>query len=176
MAKRFTTVTDSQAAKSLARRFIPLADSLRDLLTKFGLRSYKVTRVRIEWSGGRRGNGTPVVTLEEEMQPTPKIELDGLQSLLQPVGMSEQGSITLSQVSGRFSETDLRGFPSSSESLQPHEEFFYEIQFFPTNGPTHRRRFYPRGAPSYFPGKLQWTIRLEKADSDREESGEPAGP
>ena len=57
MAKRFTEATSAQAKKSLARSFIPLADSLRDMLTKFGLRAYKVTIVRIEWSGGKRGRG-----------------------------------------------------------------------------------------------------------------------
>lgn len=172
MAK-FTQVSEAQAKTTLARDFIGLADDLRDMLTEFGLRSYKVSRVRIDWSGGKRGVGTPVVVFDEPMLPTPKIEMDSLGDLLQPVGYSEQGVVTLSQISGTFSEPDLRGFASGTESLPPNQEFFYEIEFFPTDGVPHRRRFYPRSAPVYHPGKLQWTLRLEKADADRLENGDP---
>lgn len=178
MAKPFTLVTSAQAKGTLARRFIPLADSLRDLLTKFGLRSYSVSICTIEWTGGSRGAGTPVTRSELEILPTPKIDtFDTLTEFAQPIGLLESGTIELSQVSGRFTEEQLRGFdPATGNDIPPNIEFFYEVIFFPTDGaPGVRRRFYPRSAPTYYPGKLQWKIRLEKSNADRARNGDPDG-
>lgn len=173
MAKRFTEVTSSQAKKTLARRFVPLADSLRDLLTKFGLRAYKVTIVRVEWSGGKRGRGTPAVVSELVLLPTPKISsLDALTELVQPVGLEELGSVELSQISGNFTEEQLRGTSNEGDSIPPNQEFYYEVEFFPHDGPSQKRRFFPRSAPTYKPGGLQWVIRLEKANEDRQRNGD----
>jgi len=173
MPKRFTEVTSSQAAKTLARRFVPLADSLRDLLTKFGLRSYKVTIVRVEWSGGKRGRGTPVVLSERIILPTPKISnFDALTELVQPIGLEELGSVELSQISGTFTEEDLRGTSKEGDAIPQNQEFYYEVEFFPHDGPSQKRRFFPRSAPTYAPGGLQWRIRLEKANEDRNRNGD----
>lgn len=173
MAKRFTEVTSSQAKKTLARRFVPLADSLRDLLTKFGLRSYKVTIVRVEWSGGKRGRGTACVISELVLLPTPKISsFDALTELVQPVGLEELGSVELSQISGSFTEEQLRGTSNEGDPIPPNQEFYYEVEFHPHDGPPQKRRFYPRSAPTYSPGGLQWRIRLEKANEDRARNGD----
>lgn len=175
MAK-FTTVTTQQAKQTLARDFIGLADDLRDMLTQFGLRTYKVSTVRVQWSGGKRGRGTPVVISEEVILPTPKMSaLDGLQELVQSVGLDEIGSLELSQISGRYSEEQLRGFTDAGQGIPQDQEFFYEIEFFPHEGPSKKRRFFTKAAPTYFPGKLQWSIRLEKANDDRARNGDPQG-
>jgi hypothetical protein len=174
MVKRFTEVTSSQAKKTLVRRFIGLADSLRDLLTKFGLREYRVSIIRVEWSGGKRGRGMPVVLSEKVILPTPKISsFDALTEFVQPVGLDELGSVELSQISGSFTEEDLRGTSNEGDNIPPDQEFYYEVEFFPHNGPSQKRRFFPRSAPTYFPGRLQWTIRLEKANEDRDRGGDP---
>jgi hypothetical protein len=173
VARRFTEVTDSQAKKTLARRFIGLADSLRDLLTRFGLRSYKVTIVRVEWTGGRRGRGVPVVLSEKVILPTPKISnLDALTEVVQSVGLAEMGSIELSQISGTFTEEDLLGTSADGSPIPPNQEFFYEVEFYPHDGPPQRRRFFPASAPTYMPGRLQWSIRLEKSNEDRARNGD----
>jgi len=173
MAKRFTEVTSSQAKKTLARRFIPLADSLRDMLTKFGLRAYKVTIVRVEWSGGKRGRGASSVLSEKVILPTPKMSsLDALNEMVQPIGLEELGSVELSQISGTFSEEDLRGTSAEGDAIPQSQEFYYEVEFYPHDGPPQRRRFFPRSAPVYYPGRLQWSIRLEKANEDRQRNGD----
>jgi hypothetical protein len=171
---RFTQVTATQMKRTLARRFIGLADSLRDLLTRFGLRAYKVSIVRVDWSGGKRGRGTAVVVDEKVILPTPKIvSLDALAEVLQPVGLEELGSLQLEQISGTFTEEDLRGYSVEGDAIPPHQEFFYEVEFFPNEGAAQKRRFYPKGVPTYFPGKVQWRIRLEKANQDRSRNGDP---
>jgi len=176
MVKRFTTVTTSQAKGTLARKFIPLADSLRDLLTKFGLRSYRVSFVRVSWSSGRRGIGTPTVIEEKVILPTPKISsLDAVSELLQPIGLSEVGSIQLSGISGTYTEEQLLGQSPEGDDIPPDQEFFYEIEFFPNAGEAKKRRFTPKSVPSYLAGKLQWIIALEKANDDRARNGDPEG-
>jgi hypothetical protein len=176
----FTVVTDIQAKGTLARDFVGLADDLRDMLTQFGLRTYRVTIVRVRWSGGRRGRGAASVVSEEPILPTPKISsLEALQELAQSVGVDELGAIDLSQISGTYTEDQLRGF-RDGDGIPADEEFFYEIEFFPTDsansGGSKKRRFFPRGAPTYFPGRLQWSVRLEKANEDRNRvNGDPEG-
>lgn len=173
MAPKFTEVTSSQVKKTLARGFIGLADSLRDMLTQFGLRAYKVSLVKVQWSGGRRGKGTAVTIQEKVILPTPKIEsLDSLADVLQPVGMEEQGSLTLSQISGTFTEEELRGYSKEGDPIPRDQEFFYEVEFFPNEGEAQKRRFFPASPPTYFPGKLGWSIRLLKANEDRARNGD----
>lgn len=174
-ARRFTEVSARQAASSLARRFVPLADSLRDLLTRFGLRSYRVLAVRVAWSGSRRGYGVPTVVSEEAILPTPKIT-PTLDQVIQPVGSLEVGSVEMSQISGRFSEEQLMGLGEGGEPLPPNEEFFYEVEFFPHDGPSLRRRFVPKAPATYYPGRLQWTLRLERSFDNRERNGDLEGP
>jgi hypothetical protein len=177
VARRFTEVTDKQAAKTLARGFIPLADSLRDLLTRFGLRTYSVKAIKVEWTGRRRGVGAPTIISEELISPTPKLTaFDALQEVIQTAGLEEVGSIELSQISGRYSEEQLRGFTDAGDPLPDNVEFYYEVQFFPHTGPSFRRKFMVRSAPTYFPGRLQWTLRLEKAVDDRQRNGDVEGP
>lgn len=174
MPRKFTVINDRQASKTLARRFIPLADSLRDMLSSFGLRSYTVTVVKVEWTGRRRGVGTPVTISEEVISPTPKLAaFDALQEVIQSAGLEEVGSIELSQISGRYTEEQLRGFTEEGDPLPDNVDFFYEVEFFPHNGgPSFRRKFVPRSAPTYFPGRLQWTMRLERAVDDRLRNGD----
>lgn len=175
MAK-FTVVTGQQIRKSLARRFVPLGDSLRNLLTKFGLRTYRVTLVTVQWSGGERGVGTPVVIKEEMVLPTPKLsDLSGITEIVQPVGLDEVGQLFVSQISGRFTEDQLMGRASDGSDIAHDTEFFWEIEFpSPDDGaPGEKRRFFPRGVPKYEPGRLAWTVRLEKSHEDRTRGGDP---
>ena len=175
MAPKFTQVTSRQVKNTLVRRFIPLADQLRDLLTKFGLRTYSVKVVRIQWSGGERGVGTPVVVKETLIEPTPKIgDFAGIAELVQSVGLDEVGSIELTRVSGRYTEEELRGQNYFGEQIPFDEEVFYEIEFpRPDDGPSLKRRFFIRSAPQYKPGSLAWSVRLEKAHEDRTRQGDP---
>lgn len=174
MAK-FTDPTSLQLNKTLARRFIPLADKLRDMMTKFGLRPYKVRIMRVKWSGGMRGVGAAFVTNELHLLPTPLIsDLNTLTDVVEVVGLTEVGSIQLSEVSGRFSEDELMGRDEDGNPVPADEEFFYEVEFPRSDGKAStRRRFYMRSPPQYHAGKLQWTIRLEKASEDRDRTGDP---
>lgn len=176
MAK-FTEVTAQQLKNTLARRFVPLADSLRDLLTKFGLRTYKVSIIRVRWSGGARGVGVAEVIDQTVLLPTPKIsDMSALTAILQPVGMDEVGGIELSEVSGRYTEEQLRGLGEDGAPIDDDVEVFYEVEFPRVDGgPSIKRRFINRSAPTYNAGGLQWSLRLEKAHEDRSREGDTQG-
>jgi len=172
---KFTDPTSIQLNQTLARQFIPLADQLRDMLTQFGLRPYKVRIVRVQWSGGERGIGTSTVVSELVLLPTPLIsDLTTLTEIVQPVGLDEIGMVQLSEVSGRFTEDELMGRDSDGSPIPADQEFFYEAEFpRPDGKPGVRRRFFPRSAPQYDAGGLQWIVRLEKTHEDRGRGGDP---
>lgn len=174
MAK-FTEVSGPQIKKTLARRLVPLADSLRNMLTTFGLRTYKVSVMRVKWSGGRRGIGFPSVTKQTVILPTPRIsDLNALTEIVQPIGLDEIGNILLEGISGRYTEEELRGLDFYGEEIPPDDEVYYEIEFPRIdNGPSLKRRFFTRSAPHFSPGKLAWNLRLEKSTEDRDRNGDP---
>lgn len=175
MAKPFTKVTGQQIQGSLARKFVPLADSLRDLFTKFGLRPYIVRMVRVAWSGIERGVGMPQVESETVIEPTPKItDFTSLQQVLQPIGLDEGGGVMVSEISGRYSEEELKGLKPGELEIPPNVEFYWEIEFPRTDGgAVMKRRFFPRSAPAYESGALQWSLRLDKTSEDRALNGDP---
>jgi hypothetical protein len=169
---KFSAPSSTDLNKTLARKFIPLADKLRDLMTKFGLRQYEVHVVRSRWSGGRRGAGQESVVSDVVVLPTPKImDLTGLQEIANPTGLTEVGSVRVTEISGSYTESQLRGLDTDGTSPNRDEQVFYEIHFILPNGEAQRRRFLLRSAPFYEAGKLQWSLVLEKAQEDRDESG-----
>ena len=170
---KFTQVPPTGYGDTLAGSFIGLADDLRDMFTQFGLRPYTVRRIRVKWSGQRRGVGQPTVIFSEPILPTPKVtDISGLSELLHPIGLDEHGSIRLSEISGTYTEDDLRGLDSSGKGAAVDEEFFYEIEYARPDGLAgEKRRFFPSGAASYNAGKLQWTLMLEKSNEDRGRDG-----
>lgn len=163
--------------KTLAQRLIPVADNIRNLFTRFGLRSYKVRIVRIRWGGGRRGLGVPFLKGTLDILPTPMVQdLSTLTEILTPVGLDETGVIVVSQISGSFTDDQLRFLDEDGQQPGPDEEVFYEIEYPQPDGPrnsSQKRRFVLRGAPNYNPGGFEWTIRLEKSNEDRTRGGDP---
>ena len=172
-AAKFTQVPPGGYPDTLAGSFIGLADDLRDMFTQFGLRPYTVRRMRVQWSGGARGRGQPTVIFNEPILPTPKVtDISGLTELLHPIGLDEHGSLRLSEISGTYTEDDLRGLDARGKGPAVDVEFFYEIEYARPDGTAgEKRRFFPSGAASYNAGKLQWTLTLEKSNEDRARDG-----
>jgi len=174
MARAFTDPTGMQSSQTLARKLIPIVDSIRDLATKFGTRPYKVRVVRARWSSGQRGVGTPVIERALDILPTPLLQdMSGITEIVQSVGLDEIGGVSVSEISGRFTDEELRFCQPDGTPLGPDEEVWYEIEFpRPDGKPGDLRRFYMNAAPMYFASRMQWTIRLEKAHSDRGRRGD----
>lgn len=160
---------------SLGQALVPVADVLRGLLTTFGLRPYVVRLMRTRWSSGERGVGVETIIESTILEPTPKIaDLTGVAAISTPAGLSEQGEVILSRISGRYTEEQLRGMAPSGLPVEASDSFFYEVEFpRPSDGrPSERRRFTLSSAPYYDPFGLQWRVQLRRQRDDRERNGD----
>ena len=172
---RFTDITGEGVQNTLGRQLIPVADDLRDLFTQFGLRPYKVHIIKTRWAGRKRGDGVETVVSSRTILPTPLVtDLTALNEIVTPVGLDEEGGILLQEISGCFTEDDLRGHQEDGTPVAANEQLYYEIEFPKPNGEdSERRRFHMRSAPMYFADNFAWQVRLERAREDRNRAGEP---
>ena len=171
---KFTTLDRSGFAATLGQKLIPVVDSVRDLATRLGTRPYRVYLVVTKWAEGERGLGVEEVLRVTEILPVPKVaSMDGLALQLQTIGIDEIGSVRVSEISGRYTEDQLRGNASDGTPVHADENFYWEIVFLRTDGEQPRRRFLPRGLPSYDPTRIQWTASLVRASRDRDRDGRP---
>jgi hypothetical protein len=131
---------------------VSTADAMRQLLTDFGLRPYRVFLVWVGWTpdvdedgmvqeeeleldAGVEGTGRAVLLKEVELLPTPLIEsMAGVAGNLDATGLTERGNVNVSQISMGYTEDQLLGLlpefrhPSFPDTLKPGVSFFWEIQ------------------------------------------------
>jgi hypothetical protein len=112
---RIRPLTPEQAKRTLANRFGGLADRMRQLNTRFGVRPYRVFLRWTMWNGSgplpERGEGDELDVLTIEVLPTPKlINLDSLSFSFWHAGQIPVGSVRLEEISiARFTEDILLG-------------------------------------------------------------------
>lgn len=177
-AKRdgFSVLTAGQYQQTIVGRLTPCVDKLRDLFTKTGLRPYIVRWVVTRWSMGERGWGTEEVVSETELLPTPKVEaMESLDVTNTLVGNVEYGNLTVTQISGRFTEDQISGRGPQGQQTPDDTNFYWEIEFPNPDGtfPGVRRRFEVSGTPVFKPGAFQWTLQLVRAGESRTRNGTP---
>ena len=163
-----------QPERSLVEDMQPIVDDARQLNTDFGLRPYRVVSVVVRWTGGERGRGDPVVESEKEFLPTPKVKdysasLDGE---LKAAGITDRGTIRLSEISARYTEDDLDAL-FHLQPLPKDREGFVEVRHDRRDGETKRRRFVVEGVPFHDAENFQWVCRLLAQDPDRTRAGVP---
>lgn len=146
---------------------IGVVDQARDIHACLGLRAYTVKLVWTRWSGSYRGDGVEEVTRVETLLPVPKVtDLSALAARLMHIGEVEEGSVQVSEISARYTESFLRGGP-----LDENEQFYYEIQQTKPGAP--RRRFTLSGVPALKTDSVEWSVTLLRAYDDRNEFGDP---
>lgn len=173
----FTVPTPQLVAKSLGQRLVPVVDNARDLLTRFGLRPYRVKIIRVRFAGPRRGMGPEAVVHELELLPTPKVvDMSSLVEVVTAVGVNEQGSVQLQKISGRYTEEQLVGVGPDGAQVAPNETVYYEIEFFRRDGlPSEKRRFVRDVVPTYNATSVEWMVTLVNVLEKRGRDGEPRG-
>lgn len=172
----FTIESPQRFANSLSRLLISPVDAIRDIATQFGVRPYIVRLVYTQWSGGARGIGEESVLGEpERILPTPLVlDILTLTPIVSPVGADEQRGCLLTEVSGCYTEEQLRGLGSDGSEVPANQSFYYEIEFLRADGvKSERRRFNANSAPAYSADDAQWQVRLERARPDRTRHGAP---
>jgi hypothetical protein len=113
---------------------------------------------------------------EEEILPVPKIqEMASVQLQLLDIGMDEQGSLQVSQISPRYTENQLLGRNPDGSGIADNETFSWEVRLDKgdVSDLKKRRRFMVKGVPSFKAESLQWSVNLIRAGSDRQHDGRP---
>jgi hypothetical protein len=159
---------------TLAARLVPIVDKIRQLNTDFGLRPYRVHLIHQKWSGARIGEGSSIEISRHEILPTPKVSgMSSTSEILRATGLTEEGTISVSEISARFTEDDLMGRtpdlidPAVQRTGARNVEFFWEVsQDGPSTPLAERRRFVPNAVPVFDAGKCQWDVSLAKQDYD----------
>ena len=164
----YTRLDPDSYKRTLAQRLagVRLVDPLRNLLTRFGLRHYEVRILRLQWSGGERGQGEPYVVQSLAVLPTPRVR--GIESIVQSIegpGVQELGEVTADRISAEFSEEMLRGLQAGESAFPVDCEACWEITFFGTKAAA-RRRFNLTG--TLVRRTLGWECRLTRALGDRD--------
>lgn len=140
--------------RTLAEELVPVADTIRQLATDFGLRPYRVFLVWVGYTADENadglldedeqgvtaddrtiGAGRPYLIAELELLPTPRVgPLGGVRQNLEVVGLTEAGGLTIDQISPSYSEDILLGLlpelvdPALPAQLQKGVQFFYEVR------------------------------------------------
>ena len=174
MAKKFTSMSGSDLQQSLIGKLRPVADNIRDLATRVGLRPYQVFIIQTRWAGDYRGDGVDEVISTLELLPTPKVEdLGSLNERVGPVGVEEVGNVLITGISASYTEDELRGWTAEGIPPDANVSVFWEVNYPRETGTTsRRRRFHLAGAPVYMPGRLSWEVLLESSVERRGRDGE----
>lgn len=168
-------------ARPLAFRLVPIADKLRELKSRLGIRPYRVFLCHGRWSGTREGEGAFATTTRREIKPVPKvIDLAALRQNLRATGRTEEGDVRVEEISAALAEDDLMGrTPDLQDPVQPRTDrtnvdFWWEIEEQrPSDPQPVVRCFTPASAPTLVRDGFAWRITLAKRDYDPGRAGGP---
>ena len=160
-----------QPGRSLTESLGSTVDDLRQLYTDFGQRPYRVFSVVEVWSGGASGRGDASIQSETELLPTPLVvDMKPVRGRSTPAGFDEAGSITIRQISPRYTEDDIRAL-FFVQPLPTDRDGFLEVRVDERDGSTRRRRFVVKGAPYRDAGKFDWSARMILQSHNRNRDG-----
>ena len=165
--------------KSIQGRLQPAVDRIRQLVTTFGLRSYRVFLVHQTWTGGRRGVGEPMEISRREILPTPRVaDMTATLEVMRAFGLQEEGSLTVDKITSKYTEDDLMGRTPdlldvpNTRAGGDEFDFFWEVVAAREDNPNPvRRRYVPTSAPHLSKGGFGWRVVLTKQEYDRNRSG-----
>jgi hypothetical protein len=162
--------------RSLVESLGEIVDEANQIAVDLGERPYRVFSVTYRWTGGAIGRGTSEVYSQTEFLPTPIVSsLTSLVETHTPGGTIERGIVTLTQISPRYTETQL-GYlcKGTLECRGPAFETFLEIAMDRRDGTdVARRRFTFEGAPYRDTRDVGWRLQVARQDADRSNDGQP---
>lgn len=180
-----------EAKRTLANRFagskdrVGIADRLRQLNTRFGLRAKRVFLVWTKWTGEQRGEGEERELARVELLPTPRIsDLTGVVRNPYAAGFLPVGTVRVDQISaGRYTQDELRGLrvpglPGENPRIPETVSFFYEVQedgrdneIPGIESSNLRQRYRIYGGPNRHEGNVYQSVVLERMSEDRSRRG-----
>ena len=172
-------LTAGEAKRTLANRFGPRADRLRQFSTKFGIRPYRCWLVWTKWTGTERGEGKEVTVKRVEILPTPKVTDLTSQALSAfTAGVLPAGSIKVTEISATLTQDQLTGkaYPVNHEDAIPEGVSFYWELVEDGRGDPEPVRAKNRLAsvPFRAASMVQWVAMLERISEDANRDGSSA--
>lgn len=193
---KIRALSPDEARSTLANRFGSKADRMRQLATKFGVRPNRCFLRWTRWTGSERGEGDELDVLTYEILPTPRVQsLDNLSFSIQHAGVIPVGSLRVDRISTALFTRDVlmgKAWPNASQvpglvvstlppmvtpmpGMDPREphipepwEFFWEVvEDGRGDSPPKRMKFRLMNEPFRRPGKVDWTVMLERVGQDR---------
>lgn len=174
-------LTPAQAKRTIAHRFAGskerpgIADRLRQLSTRFGLRSTRCFLVWTRFTGEHRGEGEETEIARVEILPTPRVS-DSTAIARNPysAGVLPVGALRVDQISaGAYTYDELRGVKipgvGADEPMIPEDvSFFWEmVEDGRGDARPEPRRFRVLAGPSRSEGNVYQSILLDRISEDR---------
>jgi len=177
---RLRSPTPDQSRGTLASRLVKVADRVRNLNARFGIRPYRMFLIHTIWTGGERGIGDERIVSRIELLPVPLLKnIGALDEVLRATGTVEEGDVECVEISARYTEDDLLGRtpdirdPALQRTALEEMDFCWEaVENRPQRPFAVIRRFAVRGVPELSRDGFQWKVRLVKQDYDRGRRGE----
>lgn len=162
-----------EADRSLGDELPELVDEAQQLVADLGLRPYRIFSVVEQWTGGARGRGDVQIIREQEFTPPPVLRRKGLRRDMKSAGVVERGLLTLTRISARYTEEEIRSFFPTD--LERGQYAYIEQRFDGRNGgEPQRRRFTIASVPELqIPGRFEWTVDVRPQDDPRDAAGRP---
>ena len=106
-----------------------IKDMGNQLIASFGLRTYRVFKIKLQWTGSEWGSGILSIREALEVLPTPKVEdLSAIGRYLFSGGIHEEGKVRVSQISAiRWNEDNLLGLDPQSGNTNDRERSIWMI-------------------------------------------------
>jgi len=183
-------LSSAEASRTLANRLgVRLAPRLRQLATRFGIRSNRVFLVWTRWTGEYRGEGDEKVIARVELLPTPDVSPEtAVQGQPYSAGKLPVGQLTINLISLRYTKEMLQGriIPSTDEGGNPivapkrasddvrtePTDFFWEVvEDGRGDNPPERDRYRLLGEPYHNEGNVCWQCTIERASEDFTRAG-----
>lgn len=177
-------LTPDRAKRTLAHKFGEkpgrpgLADRLRQLNTKFGLRSKRVFLVWTYFTGQTRGEGDEREWARQEILPTPKVtDLNAIALNPYSAGKLPIGTVRVTEISAAITMDRLVGDDvpriTGEHEVPDRLDFFYEVvEDGRGDDPPVRQRFRRSAGPNRWEGGVQWQVMLERSSEDRDRRGQ----
>lgn len=178
-------LTSIEAKRTLANRFTRVADNLRQLATKFGIRPMRVFLVWSRWTGGERGQGVEEEVQRVELIPTPRVaSMDSVVFSVFHAGTIPVGSVRVTEISTRYTYDQLTGHMDPALAadgtkrlghldhvLQPND--FYYLLYEDGRGDPQpvQAKFRLLNFPTRNAENVEWQLMLEKIHEDRGRDG-----
>ena len=188
-----------RARATLAHRLTRRVDRIRQLYTRFGVRSRRVFMVWTKWSGRERGEGHEVTVARRELLPTPELsDSTAVKWNFRAVGAVPEGALRVSEVSaGAYTKDNLMGVvippPAATEeaprpvpgmplgwdegapvNVQPVDFFYVVVEDGRGDRLGERERYRLNGTPWREEDGFHWVLDLERADPEEHRNGTSA--